>query len=133
VSARTLTRRAIPVPVDTPVSEALRRAQDAQAGGLVTVGRDQQPVGIVNEAAVGALPEPRRPWVPVSSVSRLLTPGARVPVDATGEDLVALLQASPAPEYLVVTPDGSIYGVLAYDDVERAVSGLAGRTAGPRG
>jgi len=133
VTTRDLTRRAIPVPADTPVSEALRRLEAAQAGGLVTTGRDQQPLGIVNEAAVRALPVERRPWVPVSSVSRLLAPDVRVPVESAGEKLVTLLQAHPAPEYLVVDADGSIYGVLAYDDVERAVSGLAGRPSAPRG
>ena len=127
VTARALTRRAIPVPADTTVAEAMQRLEAAQAGGLVTTDRFERPVGIVNEEAVRALPVERRPWVPVSSVSRSLAEAARVPVDAVGEDLVGLLQSFPAPEYLVVTPDGSIYGVLTYSDVERAVSGLAGR------
>jgi Zn-dependent protease/CBS domain-containing protein len=132
VTARALTRRAIPVPADTSVAEALRQLDAAQAGGLVTTDRSERPVGIVHEAAVRALPVERRPWVPVSSVSRALADAAPVPVDAVGEDLVSLLQSHPAPEYLVVTADGSIYGVLTYDDVERAVSGLAGRPSGNR-
>ena len=130
VSAQELTRRAITVSSDTPVSEALRRLSDAQAGGLVATGPDQQPVGIVSEAAVAALPEERRPWVPVSSVTRILDTTVRVPVTLAGEELITLLQSHPASEYLVVTADGAIYGVLTYLDVERAVGRLMRRPSG---
>jgi len=130
VSAQQLTRRAITVSADTPVSEALRRLAQAQAGGLVTTGKDQQPVGIVNEAAVTALPEERRPWVPVAAVTRVLDTTVRIPVTLAGEELLGVLQAHPASEYLVVTPDGAVYGVLSYLDVERAVGQLMRRPSG---
>ena len=47
--------------------------------------------------------------------------GLRLPVDITGEDLVRAINADARPtEYLLVEDDGSIYGVLATADVDRA-------------
>jgi Zn-dependent protease/CBS domain-containing protein len=122
LSARALTRRAIPVPFDTPLSEALRRLAESGARGLVVVSADGTPVGIVNEAAVRATPENRRPWVPVGDLSRRIHPDHVVAASLGGEDLVRALTRLPASEYLVVEANGDIYGVLASADVERAVS-----------
>lgn len=118
--ARDLARRTLAVPADLPLSEAVRRAQDAQAGGLVTVTTTGEPVGLVNEAALLATPEDRRPWVPVSSVARTLAPGVRLPVGIRGEDLVLAINRAPAAEYLLVEDDGTVYGVLVTSDVDQA-------------
>jgi Zn-dependent protease/CBS domain-containing protein len=122
LSARALTRRAIPVPFDTPLAEAMRRLAESGARGLVVVSADGTPVGIVNEAAVRATPENRRPWVPVGDLSRRIHPDHVVAASLAGEDLVRALTRLPASEYLVVEENGDIYGVLASSDVERAVS-----------
>lgn len=118
--ARDLARRTLAVPADLPLAEAVRRAQDAQAGGIVTTELDGSPSGLVSEAALLATPEDRRPWVPTSSVARTLEHGLRLPVDIRGEDLVRALTRTPAAEYLLVEPDGSVYGVLTTEDVDRA-------------
>ncbi len=118
--ARDLARRTLAVPGDLPLAEAVRRAQDAQAGGIVTTELDGSPSGLVSEAALLATPEDRRPWVPTSSVARTLEHGLRLPVDIRGEDLVLALTRTPAAEYLLVEPDGSVYGVLTTEDVDRA-------------
>lgn len=118
--ARDLARRTLAVPGDLPLAEAVRRAQDAQAGGIVTTQHDGSPAGLVSEAALLATPEDRRPWVPTSSVARTLEHGLRLPVDIRGEDLVRALTRTPAAEYLLVEPDGSVYGVLTTEDVDRA-------------
>jgi Zn-dependent protease len=118
--ARNLARRTITVPDDLPLAEAVRRAHDAQAGSIVTVAGSGRPVGLVSEAAVTATPEDRRPWVAVSTVSRSLEAGLSLPVDLAGERLVEALGRTPAAEYLLVEDDGTIYGVLATVDVERA-------------
>lgn len=120
LQARGLARRTLAVPVDLPLAEAVRRAQDASAGSIVTVTPAGAPVGVVNEAALLATPQERRPWVPVSSVTRTLDPGLRLPADIGGEALVVAINRTPAAEYLLVEPDGSIYGVLATADVDRA-------------
>ena len=118
--ARNLARRTVTVPDDLPLAEAVRRANEAQAGSIVTVTASGRPVGLVSEAAVLATPEERRPWVPVSTVSRTLDEGLRLPATITGEDLVLAITRTPADEYLLVEPDGTIYGVLSTADVDRA-------------
>ncbi|WP_328428851.1 site-2 protease family protein [Streptomyces sp. NBC_00443] len=118
--ARTLTRRAVPVETDTPLSEALRRANDAGARALVVVDADGNPLSLVREAAIVGVPEHRRPWVAVSGLAQDLTDGMRVSAELAGEDLLDTLRATPATEYLVVEETGEIYGVLSAADVERA-------------
>jgi Zn-dependent protease len=122
LSARALTRRAIPVPADMPLSEAVRRAQEAGAQALVVVSTGGDPLGLVVEAAVQATPVERRPWVPVGDLSRRLEPGHVVPADLAGEELVHTMTRQPASEYLVVEANGDIYGVLSTADVERALT-----------
>ena len=118
--ARDLARRTLAVPDDLPLAEAVRRAREAQAGSLVTLSATGEPLGVVNERALLAVPEERRPWVPVSSVARSIGSGLALPVGLRGEDLVAALQGTPAHEYVLLEEDGTIYGVLAASDVDRA-------------
>ncbi|MFD3843577.1 site-2 protease family protein [Streptomyces sp. NPDC058642] len=118
--ARNLTRRAVPVETHTPLSEALRRANEAGARALVVVDADGEPLSLVREAAIVGVPEHRRPWVAVSGLAQDLTDGMRVSVELAGEDLLDTLRATPATEYLVVEETGEIYGVLSAADVERA-------------
>lgn len=121
LGARALARRAIPVDADLPLAEALRRAGALGANGLVVVDAGGAPIGLVNEAAVTATPEQRRPWVNVATLARRLEPGLMVAADLTGEELIRRLDATPATEYLVVESDGAIVGILATVDVKRAV------------
>lgn len=125
--ARNLARRTITVPDDTPLAEAVRRANEAHAGSIVTVSGSGQPVGLVNEAAVLATPEDRRPWVSVSAVSRSLDEGLQLPATIAGEDLVMAITRTPAEEYLLIEADGAIYGVLATKDVDNAFREGGGR------
>ena len=122
LSARALTRRAIPVAADLPLAEALRRATEAGARNIVVVGGDGAPVALVIEAAALATPEARRPWVPVGDVARRIQPDLVVSADLAGHDLVKAISRFPSSEYLVVEPTGEVFGVLATADVERAVA-----------
>ena len=122
VSARSLTRRAIPVSVDLPLSEAMRRAEVAGARGLVIVDGGGAPVGLVAERAVREVPVDRRPWVPVGDLSHRLVEGLTLQADLTGEQLIEAITARPAGEYLVVEANGDVYGLLAAADVERALT-----------
>lgn len=123
LTARSLARRAVAVPHDLPLSEAVRRVAEAGAGGLVLTDAEGRIVAVSREAAVSAVPEERRPWVPVSSVSASVDPQAFLRADLAGEPLLVAMQAHPASEYLVVEDDGSLVGVLATADVERALTG----------
>ncbi|MDJ1132213.1 site-2 protease family protein [Streptomyces iconiensis] len=125
--ARTLTRRAVPVETSTPLSEALRRANEAGARALVVVDARGDPLSLVREAAIAGVPEHRRPWVAVSTLAQDLKEGMRVPAELAGEDLLEFLRATPATEYLVVEETGEIYGVLSTGDVERAFVAAMGK------
>lgn len=120
IVARDLARRTLAVPDDLPLSEAVRRAREAEAGGIITVTTSGAPTGLVNEEALLATPEDRRPWVSTSTVARTLDAGLRLPAGITGEDLVQAIGTHPASEYLLVEEDGSVYGVLSTADVDRA-------------
>ena len=48
-----------------------------------------------------------------------------LPLGLSGEDLLARVRARPAPEYLVVHPDGSPAGILATADLVAALKGHA--------
>lgn len=124
--ARDLARRTLAVPEDLPLSEAVRRAQEAEAGAIVTVTGAGRPVGIVSEAAVHATPAERRPWVATSTVARSAEQAICLPVGIDGESLVRAIAGHPAPEYLLLEPDGRVFGVLSTGDVDRAFRALGG-------
>lgn len=123
LQARTLARRAIPIPQNLPLAEAIRRADLAQARALVVVDHEAKPIAIVNEGAVIATPEQRRPWIDVGSLARTLDPDMILSADLSGMDLIEAVRRAPASEYLLVEPSGQIYGVLATSDLDHAFAG----------
>jgi Zn-dependent protease/CBS domain-containing protein len=123
LQARALARRAIPIPPTLPLAEAIRRADLAQARALVVVDHESKPIAIVNEGAVTATPEQRRPWVDAGSLARTLDPDMILSADLSGMDLIEAVRRAPASEYLLVEPSGQVYGVLATADLDRAFAG----------
>nr|WP_284454875.1 CBS domain-containing protein [Actinomadura madurae] len=124
LSARHLARRATLVTSDTPLAEAIRRAHDDHAGAIVIADHDGRPLGLVNEKAVTATPEHRRPWITAGELSRGIDDDLILPATLTGEELIDALRRAPATEYLLTEPDGRVYGVLATTDVDRAFTGI---------
>jgi len=120
LKARMLARRTLAVPHDLPLAEAIRRTQEESAGSIVVLDQSGRPSGLVNEAAVLAICPSGTHGMPVSSVARSLEQGLRLPADISGEELVRAMQRTPASEYLLVEADGSVYGVLVTQDVDRA-------------
>lgn len=118
--ARAMARRSLSVPEDVPLAQAISQAREIHAGSIVTQDHLGHPVGIVNEAAVLATPEERRAWVATGAVARTLEPGLKLPADIAGEKLLLAMQSHPATEYLLVEPDGRVYGVLCTSDVDAA-------------
>jgi Zn-dependent protease len=118
--ARPLARRTLAVPEDLPLAEAVRRAQEAGAGSIVTTTSSGRATGIVNEAAVQATPVERRPWMAVATVARTLEDGLSLPATIAGEDLILAISRRPADEYLLLEEDGAICGVLVTADVDKA-------------
>ena len=124
LQARALARPAVAVTPEVPLAEAIRRAGQERAGAIVVVDHDGRPIAIVNEAAVNATPEQRRPWVSAASLARTLEPSLVLPADLAGEELIDAMRRSPAGEYLLVERGGELYGVLATSDVNRTFSGV---------
>ena len=120
LKARPLARRVIAVAHELPIAEAVRKAQEVGAGAIVVHAGDDRLSGVVNETALLATPEERRAWVPVSSVARTIEDGLVLGADIAGEDLIKAMSNTPAEEYVLVEPDGTIFGVLATVDVDRA-------------
>jgi Zn-dependent protease len=124
LQARRLARKAVSVVANTPLAEAIRRADESQARAIVVVDHDDKPIAILNETAVMATPPQRRPWVEAGSVARTLEPDLVLPADLSGMALLDAIRRAPASEYLLVEPSGQVYGVLAARDVDRAFAGV---------
>lgn len=122
IDVRALVRPALPVVASLPLAEALRRAVEA-GKRLVVVDAAGVPAGVISGPALAAIPERRRPWVTVAEVTRALEPGLVLEPGIDGERLLERMRATPATEYLVTAPDGSVEGVLSAHDVARALDG----------
>ena len=122
LQARALARRAIPIPANLPLAEAIRRADEAQARALVVVDHEDRPIAIVNETAVMATPPQRRPWIEAGSLAHDRPgPGAAGRPAGHGPDRGGT--ATPASEYLLVEQTGQVFGVLATADLDHAFAG----------
>jgi Zn-dependent protease/CBS domain-containing protein len=124
IQARRLARKAIPIPADLPLAEAIRRADETNARALVVVDHDNTPIAIVNESAVMATPPQRRPWIEAGTLARKLDPGLVLSADLSGMALLDAVRKAPASEYLIVEPTGQVYGVLAASDLDGAFAGV---------
>ena len=124
LQARRLARKAISVAANTPLAEAVRRAQESQARAVVVVDHEDKPIAILSETAVNATPPQRRPWIDAGSLARTLEPDMVLPADLSGMALLDAIRRSPASEYLLVEPSGQVYGVLATRDVDQAFAGV---------
>lgn len=123
VSVHELLRPGVFVAENASVSEALDRAWQAAARGLVLLDATERPSAIVDEALIGAVPPERRPWTPVSTVSRTLEPGLVIPDDVDAAGLLRRMQQTPSREYLVVRSDGSPAGIIAARDFANRLAG----------
>jgi Zn-dependent protease/CBS domain-containing protein len=124
LQARRLARKAVSVTADTPLAEAIRRADESKARAVVVVDHDDKPIAILNETAVMATPEQRRPWIEAGSLARTLEPSLVLSADLSGMALLDAIRRAPATEYLLVEPSGQVYGVLAARDVDLAFAGV---------
>jgi CBS domain-containing protein len=123
LQARRLARKAVSVSADTPLAEAIRRADESKARAVVVVDHEDKPIAILNETAVMATPPQRRPWIDAGALARTLEPNLVLPADLSGMALLDAIRRAPATEYLLVEPSGQVYGVLATKDVDRAFAG----------
>ena len=95
LQARRLARKAVSVAADTPLAEAIRRADESQARAVVVVDHDDKPIAILNETAVMATPPQRRPWIEAGSLARTLEPSLVLPADLSGMALLDAIRRPP--------------------------------------
>jgi len=124
LQARRLARKAISVPANTPLAEAVRRADEARARAIVVVDHENRPIAIVNEASVMATPPQRRPWIETGSMARTIEPNLILSADLSGMALLDALRRAPSSEYLLVDPSGEVVGVLASRDLDQVFAGV---------
>jgi Zn-dependent protease/CBS domain-containing protein len=124
LQARRLARKAISVPANTPLAEAVRRADAAGARAIVVVDHENRPIAIVNEASVMATPPQRRPWIETGSMARTIEPNLILSADLSGMALLDALRRAPSSEYLLVDPSGEVVGVLASRDLDQVFAGV---------
>ncbi|HCK79501.1 MAG TPA: site-2 protease family protein [Actinobacteria bacterium] len=122
-------RPCVVVPPRTPLAQALELLSRESAGGIVVSNARGEPVGVVSEAAVAAVPLQRRPWVDTESVMRTLTEQGRLVETLSGEELLQALQWGSDVEYLVLTTTGDIRGVISGRDIAAALSHKTGSLA----
>jgi Zn-dependent protease len=120
LQARRLARPSLSVPASLPLAEAVRRADEAGARALVIEDHEGKPIAIVNETAVMATPEQRRPWIEAGALARTLEPSMILSADLTGMALIDAVRQAPASEYLLIEPSGEVLGVLATTDLDQA-------------
>lgn len=121
LTASTLMRPGVVMPHDTPLSVALTRLPDQRTAIMVADAKGAVS-GVVNPDAATAVPQERRPWVPVSSVAVTIDPDHRISQDASGMDLIDALNGNPSPVHLVADAGGTVYGVLVTADVEASLT-----------
>jgi CBS domain-containing protein len=112
------------VPASTPLAEAIRQADESRARAIVVVDHDNRPIAILNEGAVMAVPDARRPWVDAGSLARTIEPNLILSADLSGMALLEAMRRAPASEYLLVEPSGQVFGVLAARDLDRVFAGV---------
>lgn len=126
VNAGRLARPLFPVPTGMPLAEAVRRygavspPPGQPAAVLAVVNSAGHLLGVVNEAALAAVPVERRPWVSVDTVAAGLNRDRILPANLGGMDLIQAVRSYPASEY-VVTLGEDVVGVLRVADVMRVL------------
>nr|WP_051368038.1 M50 family metallopeptidase [Hamadaea tsunoensis] len=113
-----LARTIYSVPAGTSLAEALRRAAEAgrPAAALGVTDSSGRLIALVRRDAAAAVPEPRRPWVPVESLARDIDGVGVIRADLRGEDVIRAVQQHPADEFLVTTGE-DVVGVLHLADL----------------
>jgi len=113
-----LARPVFTVRSGTPLAEAQRLAFAAgrQDAALATVDSAGKLVGLVEGAALEAVPLERRPWVSVDSVARGIDGVPTIPVGTSGDQVINTVQRNPGSQYLVTSGE-DVVGVLRLADL----------------
>jgi Zn-dependent protease len=128
LSAATLARPALLVPLGSTVAEVLSVRASAVAGGasssdhVVVVGHDDAPIAVLDGDAVAAVPATAQDATRVDAVAVPFVAGSAVHPGMSGTDLLThLAQRSGGARLVPVVDAGRVTGVLDLADVARAV------------
>lgn len=106
------------VPAGTSLAEAVRRAgeQGNPAAALGVSDGSGSLVALVKREEAAAVPDQRRPWVPVESLARDIHSVGVIPAALRGEEVIKAVQQHPADEFLV-TAGEDVVGVMHLADL----------------
>ncbi|BCW19192.1 peptidase M50 [Arthrobacter sp. NtRootA9] len=122
VSAAALSTPAVGVPATATVLDILHHPRPGNAA-VVVCGQDGRPQGVVDGAAMAAVPGAAAGTTPVTAVSFALAPGAYVPEWSKGQELIQFLAQLEGKHYAVVDHNGRVTGLLSQDAVLAAITG----------
>ncbi|XAS69224.1 site-2 protease family protein [Micrococcaceae bacterium Sec5.7] len=122
ITAAGLAEAAVGVSSTATVDDILRLAP-AGTPAIVLCGPDGRPQGLVDTAAVAAVPASAAATTAVTAVSYSLGTGAYVPEWSKGQELIQYLAQLDGQEYAVVDHNGKVTGLLRQSTVVTAMTG----------
>ena len=123
VSAGKLSDRALGMPASSSVAQLLAVRSGNPQLGLVLCSAEGRPEAVVDPAALSMVPAEAAAQTPASAVAHALAPGAYIPEDAAGQELVQYLAQLAGSEYAVIDLRGQVTGVLRQAVVVAAITG----------
>lgn len=117
VHIRPYVRRAVSIEASTSLADSLDLAAQSGAGAII-VTKDEKVIGVVRDAAVAAVPAELRQTTAISSVARRVQPDEFISVDTVLSDLTEQLLDLSIHEWIVLDPEGAIFGVLLKADIQ---------------
>lgn len=126
VSAAALAAPAVGIPATATVADIRRLSPDGSRA-VVVCGPGGRPQGVVDSAALAAVPDYAAGSTPATAVSYALAAGAYVPEWSQGQELIQYLSQLEGHEYAVVDGNGTVTGLLAQNAVVAAITGKAHR------
>ena len=123
VSAGKLSDRAVGMPSSSSVAQLLAVRSGNPQLGLVLCSAEGRPEAVVDPSALSMVPAEAAAQTPASAVAHALAPGAYIPEDAAGQELVQYLAQLAGSEYAVIDLRGQVTGVLRQAVVVAAITG----------
>ncbi len=129
VNAGALAEPAVGVPDTVSVADALRLSPEGRPA-VVVQDPDGRPRAWVVPSSALAVPPAQQATTPVTAVAAALAPGAYVPWNAGGQELIQYLARLEGGEYAVVDDSGAVTGLLRQQAVVSAITGKDPRRSG---
>lgn len=129
VNAGALAEPAVGIPDTASVADALRLSPEGRPA-VVVQDPEGRPQAWLVPSSAAAVPPEQRETTPVTAVAAALAPGAYVPWNAGGQELIQYLARLEGGEYAVVDDAGAVAGLLRQQAVVSAITGKDPRRSG---